>query len=128
MKCVDCDKEGAVTVFVEVFPCNHCEQEIHLEYNLCPNCGATWKSLDGNVADNVTLINEDIDAFFVNTKDQSDLVDSLISHLQELDVDSDSMSSYIHRCLKCNSIAYEAGEDLYRCPNCGFEWEIVRDE
>lgn len=38
------------------------------------------------------------------------------------------MSDYVYRCLKCNKIAYEAEEGLYKCNACGFEWEIMSFE
>jgi hypothetical protein len=35
------------------------------------------------------------------------------------------MNGYIHRCLGCDSIAYEIGENLYKCLKCNFEWSVI---
>jgi hypothetical protein len=49
----------------------------------------------------------------------------------------DTMSDLIHKCLTCNEICYEVEADfsdeeekhkvyaLYKCPNCGFMWEVI---
>lgn len=36
-----------------------------------------------------------------------------------------SMSSYIHKCMHCNSMSYEIEEGKYMCGKCGFIWEVI---
>lgn len=129
MSCIECGSDKATVVFIEVFPCNHCNGELHLEHNLCPECGIGWKTLDGEVVECVTVLNSNLDDFFSDFDEQGDVTDMIFNYLDSLNHGSDSMNSYVHRCLRCNSIAFEIGEELYRCsdPECGFEWEVVRD-
>ena len=36
-----------------------------------------------------------------------------------------SMQEIIHKCLRCDTTAFEIGPKLYHCPDCGFEWEVI---
>lgn len=127
MKCIECNSDKAITILIEIFPCIHCNKDINMEYNLCPDCGATWKTMNGKLFDGSTIADANLDELLGVDGEIDDFFESLVSNLEKdlLSADENSMRSLIHRCLKCNSIAYEVDENLYRCPNCGFEWEIT---
>jgi ribosomal protein L37E len=36
-----------------------------------------------------------------------------------------TMQEVIHKCLRCNAIAYEIQSQSYYCSHCGFEWEVI---
>ena len=44
-----------------------------------------------------------------------------------------SMVDYINKCIACNELSYEVENKehsthtyvLYKCSNCGFEWEVI---
>ena len=37
------------------------------------------------------------------------------------------MIETVHRCLRCNKVAYEIVDGVFKCSdnNCAFEWEII---
>ena len=115
MKCFSCETEGNIVQFSEEkFPCSDCDSEIVIGYDACSNCGFAWKTCNGVVLEDSMLdlddiIPEKIDEFF-----------------SEEEVSSEgSMEDCIDRCLQCNSVCYKESEDVYKCPSCDFEWEIV---
>jgi len=36
-----------------------------------------------------------------------------------------TMDEVVHRCLKCNSVAFEVMPESFVCSFCGFEWETL---
>ena len=51
-----------------------------------------------------------------------------IGKIDKINIGEAVMTDYVHKCLKCNSVAHETEPDLYVCDECGFEWEITRFE
>jgi hypothetical protein len=39
-------------------------------------------------------------------------------------IEIETMSDYVHRCLKCNCVSIEIEKHVYKCLTCEFEWEI----
>lgn len=37
-----------------------------------------------------------------------------------------TMEEVSYKCIRCNNTAYEVNKDEFKCPHCGFEWEILR--
>lgn len=122
MKCVNCKEENAAVVLVEIFPCNHCNGEIRIEYNICKNCNTAWKTMDGELMSGMAFFDAGLGDFF----DDEELFKALEMDHYDSNEDKSYMSDYVHRCLRCGSIAYEVKEDLYKCKACDFEWEVIR--
>jgi len=117
MKCIGCGKDGAIIALIEAFPCRHCEGEIHLEYNVCRECGQSWKTVDGEFISKTMLFDMGLgEAYF----EESDMKEEK----------TPCMNDFIHKCLKCNTICceIESNPSLYRCPACGFEWEVLKND
>ena len=100
--------------------CNKCAKTKKNLYKSCPNCPnficnsccAIWKRI-GEVV--VTDTKEDKEVLF-----GADTI--------ELDFEETpfSMQDILHKCIRCNATSFEVGPNFYRCPDCGFEWEILQ--
>jgi len=54
----------------------------------------------------------------------------MLSKSKEKNMDTDdneskSMFDMINYCVRCNAIAYETSPDVYYCPVCEFEVEVI---
>lgn len=123
MRCIGCDSDDTVVVLMEIFPCKYCSGEIKIEYNVCKNCGVGWKTVDDEILSGTTFFDVGLDAIFDGDEDEVvfDMA-PIIDHNK----DKSHMADYVYKCLRCQAICYEKEEDLYECPECGFQWEIVR--
>ena len=34
------------------------------------------------------------------------------------------MQEFLHRCIRCGNKAFEIEPKLFKCSDCGFEWEM----
>lgn len=138
MDCFNCGSSNIFMIFDEIFRCPHCDEDIHIGYYGCNECGGIWYGCDDEVINGMVI---DGDAFAdENTEFLKEIAnglkseDAFLSLLERGDIkqleeeDKDCMGELVHRCLKCNSIAYEIEEGVYRCSdeNCGFEWEVIK--
>lgn len=110
-RCVNCSFEGNVTFFVEKYPCK-CGEEVHVFYNMCPACGAFWRTCNDVVLDEVDIVSS------------TELRDLMLAAEMIEDADT-TMEDSIVRCISCNAPAYRAGENLYSCTKCTTEWEVI---
>lgn len=106
MDCVECGSKNVVVFFIEKFPCSCCKEENRVEYYCCKECETFWKVIGEFVIDSTKFDSKDASA-----------------EPTEIKYYGNSMDDAIHRCLKCNAIAFEVDEDSYHCPKCHFEWE-----
>ena len=141
MICFNCGSKQDAVFFKEEFPCAHCNEINVIEYNLCPDCGLMWKSVNGipigdsqmNMHDLGDLAEilasgpdswpKDIDVENISTK-----ANEYLEKLEKMDRGEASMGDYIHRCIKCDSTAVDVNDGRYKCTDCGFEWEVVKFE
>jgi len=70
-----------------------------------------------------------ITLFEVSGKDFDDLISTLTYKdgfmVTEMERGKEIMGDYVHHCLKCDGLSFEIEENLYRCSECGFEWEVI---
>jgi len=129
---------------VDPIECVHCGKTINIEYSACEDCCIIFKTIDGTPTDDsiVEVQNDFIDSIdslidmvigcgkeILSEEDLSNLLDDLGGDVEVKEVrltKGDSMSDYIHRCLKCNAISYEVSPGNYLCPECDFRWEIMK--
>jgi hypothetical protein len=126
MKCLNCGEEDFDVFVTETFPCGKCGGSIVVEYNVCKNCGLMCKSVDGNLLTASVFMPEEF---------SDEDIEEIFGFLNEPDMclnmdytdDSEKifMGDYVHKCLKCNTVCYEVDEGSFKCPKCGFEWEVV---
>jgi hypothetical protein len=102
MDCVNCKSNNSNTFFTEVMPCSHCNMENNIAYHACQSCGLIWKSIDNKIIEDIMFTDPNLGQFL-----------------------NSSMSEIIHKCLHCGNIAFEIEPNLYHCPGCGFEWEVI---
>ena len=122
MECISCGGDNAVVALLEIFPCKYCGQDLNIEYNICKDCGAAWKSIDGELISDMTLFDAGIGDLFSKFEEElsefTPIVNNNNKHIH--------IGDCIHRCLKCNVICYEVNENIYECPKCGFSWEVIK--
>lgn len=127
MECVKCGKDSGIMVLIETFQCNHCDSEIHMEYNVCKECGAAWKTVDGDLISGSVLFDVGLGEIFGDDEEMEfDLMMSIDKEDIKREIQSFYMSDYVHKCLKCQTVCYETEENLYKCPKCNFEWEVIK--
>lgn len=119
MICCACDSDNTVIFSKEYIPCKHCGEDTDIIYGACNNCGAIWKSVDGQVIECI--------AKNIPSGKLSEIIDSQPTAVQVIDLEpkKGTMSEMIHHCIRCDASAYEVGNGLYKCPECGFEWEVI---
>jgi len=117
MLCINC-MSGKVDVFcTETLPCVHCDGVNVINYNVCQECGAVWKS-SGNILLEGTMV---VDPELVGTiKDSIEDVFNVNEEVVKV-----SMKDLVHKCIRCGVMSYEIENKVFHCPECGFEWEIL---
>jgi len=133
MECPNCGEES-VTLLIETFLCARCDEELNIEYNMCKSCGYAFKSMGGEPLKEIVtdlgiteMFDKDIDDFVTEVFGSS-VSDSTLKIVEiDEDAEKDNMGDYIHRCIKCNELAFETEENgTYKCCDCGFEWEVIK--
>jgi predicted nucleic acid-binding Zn-ribbon protein len=121
-RCIECGSSYVDQYYEEVVPCSHCGENTVIDYFACSECGIMWKEVDGIVIDNSKSAMKELDEFF-DTDVFSEAVEFFDEELLKLDKPK-SMQDLVHKCIKCNTVAYEVKPGKFHCPDCGFEWEI----
>jgi DNA replicative helicase MCM subunit Mcm2 (Cdc46/Mcm family) len=142
MNCPNCNGEKLEVFMSDPIKCQHCGDITSIDFNRCLECGCVFKSVadeidpdsimelpEGtiNIIDGIlsTIIGEE------NAMDEDEFMKILEDPEAEVEVkeinigSSNKMASLVHRCLKCNVVAYEVKAGEYCCPECGFTWEVV---
>ncbi len=120
MKCINCDNE-VDKFFSESFVCPGCGDSVVVDYYHCGKCNNMWKAQDDQPVFGFDLENMPIPE---NILDMFDKIEEELLKMEE----SDTMSTFIHKCIQCNSICYETESGRFECPECGFEWEVISCE
>lgn len=139
MNCFKCENGKESAFFSEVLPCMHCEEENLLEYNICPDCGWMWRSINGQPMEDSQINIQDLGDFAglmmgdlpEMTEEEVAIMENITEHLSKIDKmerGEASMSDYVHKCLQCESTAVDVDDGKYTCIDCGFEWEVVKFE
>lgn len=120
IKCEHCSSYNTLSFFVEHIPCSHCEEVIEVSYNVCQDCGLVWKTVDGELLDGVIFAEPELGG----------MIDESYTAIRDIIRNSEpeapgTMNEVIHKCLRCGTLSYEVEPQLYHCPDCGFEWEIL---
>lgn len=130
MECIKCGSNNTSKFFIERIPCNHCGETIELEYEVCNDCHIMWKSVDGEVINNSFDAPEELDRFLDNELGED--IEEFLKQAFDIPIEevtitnaSSSMQSMVHRCIRCEAIAYETKPRFFHCADCGFEWEVL---
>ena len=139
MNCFNCENGKESAFFKEEFPCGHCDEPNLLEYNVCPDCGLMWRSVNGVVLEDSQVNMRDLGDFASlmsgeqpeMTEEEALIMENINDHLvkiDKMDRGEATMADYVHKCLQCESTAVDVVDGKYSCKDCDFEWEVVRFE
>jgi len=120
---MECPKCGStVTIlYTDELLCDACGNDILIDYCVCDECGFSFRSqnnkfLDENMIEDVSLL----DKF-------DELLSEAVDDYEPVSVD-ESMLDQLRACIRCGSLkAYEESPGVFRCPECDFSWEILKD-
>lgn len=138
MICFKCDGGRESAFLKEEVPCMHCDGINFVEYNLCPDCGWLWRSINGEpIEEGQAHLNDlgDFASMFADPDmlemmpEEQAILDSIqdeLKRMERVEKGEITMSDMIHRCLHCNAVAHEIKRGLFKCSDCGFEWEVIR--
>jgi hypothetical protein len=121
MNCPDCGSENTAVFHIEDFPCRHCSTVNEISYNICYDCRLSFKEADGEVIAATRFPNKEL-------IELANLSEEDVKIVVKDEVDSEhgrTMGEVIHRCLRCEAIAFEVEENSYKCFACDFEWETI---
>lgn len=114
MDCPSCGSENTSVFHIENFPCSHCSVVNEISYNFCHACRISFKETGGEV--------------IAALRFSGDALTGLIEEEVKLAVKDEgcrTMGEVVHRCLRCEAIAFEVEEKSYKCSVCDFEWETI---
>lgn len=114
MMCVNCDNKNTKKIFEEEL-----QGEGIIGYYICEECNLVWTALNNEFI--VGVISSGVGFY-------EGIVELLGLGKANIIDENQSMDSFIHRCLKCNTFSYEKEKNLWCCPECGFEWEMINDD
>lgn len=142
MICLNCNSEDYEVTMSESFQCSHCDGYIFIEYCMCKECSSIWRAIDGVIDEKNVVSPEDlmgmigdngplsgmmtIDADAIDMHDE-DFLKRIEEEIMKHDNKSDSatMADLVHKCMKCQAVAYEIKPGFYECVECGFSWEVI---
>jgi hypothetical protein len=127
MECPKCGNLKTSTLMEEAFPCCSCAELNVVTYHLC-TCGAMWRAVNDVITPESIATFDDVLKPFVEDSDESRVFTSIIEDFQKktrILAGEAQMTDYIHRCIKCNSVAHETSPNSYKCLTCHTEWEVV---
>lgn len=134
MNCPKCGNENPITTCKDHIPCSSCKDTIVIKYYICTECSYSFRSandefIDGVSPDDINLsdiehvLNDLMGGFGMCDCGDEDGCESCHSH------GNDSILDSLFSCVKCGkSILLDPSETEYKCPHCGFEWEILENE
>lgn len=122
MKCTECSN-NVTHMYDEDIQCE-CGHTIVIQYYICNGCGFICRFKDGNFMDGMA-----VSAPMVNIA-MDYLLDAVSEDVGAISEDTGeederfNMSSFLHHCIKCESVATEIKTGYYVCTSCNFEWEV----
>ena len=128
MECFNCGSAEITEFFEEVFPCAHCDESNVVVYNFCRSCAATFKTVNDTIISGATFTNEDIMKMTgLTAEDIEQYMEPAGKFMKGLTSrpDERTMSEVVHKCLRCEHVAFETGPGSYCCPACDFVWETL---
>lgn len=126
MECPNCEDAEIIILHTDVIECNDCGTTINVDYCVCPNCQYSFRTNNGEFLDEMHMT--------------TDALDEVVEDLEELltggemswtsNANVSSMLDLLHPCVKCGKTmtVYDAAKGEYECLECGFEWEILKNE
>lgn len=123
--CIKCKDMEARPFLVEPIKCNKCDDITYIIYFKCSKCNTVWKSVNDVVVSFIHAI--DLDKLPI-IQDLADTINKpkVIPSNFKITPEVDSMVNLVTKCIRCNSIAFEIEEGIWKCPKCNFEWDTQK--
>jgi hypothetical protein len=131
MECPKCHHDADNTLTEEHLPCFECDCINIITYNICPQCKCVWRAANGVVINGSVADLGEMVSGIADSAEQLEFFEDLKADLHKhVRVKSGEamMSDFVHRCLKCDSLAFPLTDHSYQCSSCGFEWEVFTIE
>lgn len=121
MTCVTCGSENTSVFFSETIQCTSCNEDNVISFQICNDCGVIWKAVNDILLRGTAFVDQELSDFISDKIVGNPEFDNWFDTTEI----STTMNDVIHRCLKCNAIAFESKPDVFCCSSCDFTWETV---
>jgi len=119
MKCNNCGSENTKMLAEDLVVCNHCGEKLYISFWSCVDCSSVFRVQNG----------EYTDVFSISEASVNEICDNLCDALNDDDDVRFDMTEMLHTCIKCGSNSvFKSNENEFKCPDCGFSWEILGRE
>lgn len=117
MVCFKCGSSDIVELLNIEVKCKNCGEVVDVIHYSCNKCNSAWAVFDGMFLMG-TVLNKSISVVHKKVNKTGHVIDKKIEH---------TMVETIHKCLRCNKMAYEIVDGVFKCSDdkCGFKWEII---
>lgn len=128
MNCIRCGSSKSFVFLTEKIPCTCCNNYTDLCYYSCESCGNIWRVVDGKPLEEGFMSHSmeevrELNLSETTLEELQKAIEAAEKEAEEIPVNT--MSDMLHRCLRCENIAYEVSNRCFKCPKCGFEWEVI---
>lgn len=121
MNCITCDSENTSVFFSETIKCTSCDEDNTISFQICNDCGVIWKAINDTLLKGTAFVDPDLSDFISDKIVGNPEFDNWFDPIEV----GPTMDEVVHRCLKCNAIAFESKPNVYSCSSCDFTWGSV---
>jgi hypothetical protein len=117
MVCFNCGSVGVVELLGGKIKCKNCGEVVDAIHYSCKKCNSAWVTFDGVFLMGV-IMDKSISVVHKKIDKTGHVVVEKTVH---------TMVEATHKCLRCNKMAYEIHNGVFKCSDgkCGFKWEII---
>lgn len=110
MVCFNCGSIDIVELSSGGIKCKNCDETVNVIHYSCKECNSVWVTFD--------------EIFIIGIVMDKSIS---VSH-RKFDKTGHTMIETIHRCLRCDKMAYEIDDGVFKCSDdgCAFEWEVIK--
>ena len=120
MNCVACGSDNISVFFSETFQCTCCDEDNTITFQICRDCGVIWKAVNDLLLKGTAITDPELSNFISSNIVGNPEFDNWF----DVEVNT-SMEEIVHRCLKCNAMAFESKPNVFCCSSCDFTWGTV---
>jgi hypothetical protein len=98
-----------------------------------------WRAIDGEIDlknvvapdELMNMINPLGQFISIDSEKVPDITEDFLNRIEDelakfdKKEEASTMADLVHRCMKCNEIAYETSPGYYECSVCEFSWEVI---
>jgi hypothetical protein len=129
MICPSCKKAEIISLYIDSMECTDCGATVNIEYCFCPTCRYSFRLNNGEFLDEMQMTTDALDEVVENLEELLEEFDEPLE-MSWSDTSLRSMLDLVNPCVRCGSSVTihndRSGE--YECLDCGFKWEILKNE